>query len=112
MKQFHNSTLGINELISRIKSDLLAEQNQTQPDLFSIDEVTIELNFVVNGNIDSGFDIGVVTLGSQVSEERIQKITIKLTPLVTKDQLIERINSEPEKSQEIAEASGHLIRGL
>ena len=85
--------LGLSDLIYRIKQDLLSEAAHERDKLtvFSIDEITLEVNFVITGDINSGFNIGVVTLGSQVSEERIQKVTLKMTPLVTRDQIIEDI---------------------
>jgi hypothetical protein len=92
-----SKTLGISEFITRIKKDLLADQvQQEESALFSIDEVTIEINLVITGDIDSGFNFGVVTLGSKVSEERVQKVIIKMTPLVTKEQLINSNNKNPE----------------
>lgn len=73
--------LGINELIERVKEELLTEQDKEKPKLFRIIEITLEINFAISGDINSGFDLGVVTLGSEVSEERIQKVTIKLDPI-------------------------------
>lgn len=73
--------LGINELIERVKEELLIEQDKKKPKLFRITEITLEINFAISGDINSGFDLGVVTLGSEVSEERIQKVTIKLDPI-------------------------------
>ena len=98
-------TIGLSDLINRLKQDLLTEQAKDQTHLFSIDEVTVELNFVISGDIDSGFNFGVVTLGSQVSEDRIQKLTLKLTPLVPREQLIASLNHNLEESNEIIKAS-------
>ena len=101
--------IGISELIQRLKTDLLSATFSEDPKLFSIDEVTLELNFVISGNIDSGFNFGVVTLGSDIHEDRIQKITIKMTPLVSKEQLIENLNSLPNKAQATAQSSNEAI---
>lgn len=105
-------SLGITELIQRIKQDLLDEQVNNTPKLFSIDEVNLEINFVISGDISSGFDFSVVTLGSKVSEERIQKITIKMSPLVSKQQLIDEINKDNNKAKTIIDlTSKKLTRG-
>jgi hypothetical protein len=101
--------LGISELIQRIKQDLLITQSSTEPALFSIDEITLELNFTINGDIDSGFDLGVVTLGSTVSEERVQKIVLKMTPLVSKQQVVESINHDIQKAETIVEATKKVL---
>jgi hypothetical protein len=105
-------SLGIAELIRRIKQDLLTPESPNEPDLFSIDEVTLEVNFTVSGDINSGFDLGVVTLGSDVSEERVQKVVIKMTPLVSKQQLIDAINQDPQKAKAtVAISAESLTRG-
>jgi len=105
-------SLGISELIQRIKQDLLNAQPPNEPDLFSVDEITLEVNFTVTGDIDSGFDLGVVTLGSNVSEERVQKVTVKMTPLVSKQQLIDTVNQDPHKAKmTIIASTESLTRG-
>jgi hypothetical protein len=107
-----NKFLGIAELIQRIKQDLLVPQSGKDPILFSIDEITLEVNFTVSGDINSGFDLGVVTLGSDVSEERVQRVTVKLTPLVSKQQMINTINQDPSKAEvTVATAAEVLTRG-
>jgi hypothetical protein len=104
--------LGVSELIQRVKQDLLAAQSSSEPDLFSIDEITLEVNFTVDGDIDSGFDLGIVTLGSKISEERVQRIILKMTPLVSKQQLLDTINQDSQKAKAIVTASSErLIRG-
>ena len=92
-------TLGIIELMQHIRQELMSYKSPSDSDIFSIDEVTLELNFTVSGDIESGFDFGVITLGSNVSEEHVQKITIKMTPLVSKQQIIDRINQDSQKAQ-------------
>ncbi len=109
MPNLAKNSIGLSELIDRLKKDLLSKQTTTEPDLFSIDEITVELNFVVDGNIESGFNFGVVTLGSQVSEERIQKITVKMTPIVSKQQLIEKLNSNPQQAKETLDTSAKTV---
>jgi hypothetical protein len=102
-------SLGITELIQRIKEDLLDEKAQNTPELFSIDEVNLEINFVISGDISSGFNFSVVTLGSKVSEERIQKVAIKMSPLVSKQQLIDEINKDSSKAKTIIDLSSKKI---
>jgi hypothetical protein len=105
-----NKTIGLSDLIDRVKMELLSEKRIDQPKLFSIDELTIEVNFVVNGDLESGFNLGVVTLESQVSEERVQKVTIKMTPLMSKQQLINNtFNGDQEKAKQTVQASSKAI---
>jgi hypothetical protein len=109
MSNLFKKTIGISDLIARLKTELLSKQNTDEPNLFSIDEITVEVNFVIDGNIESGFNLGVVTLGSEVSEERVQKITVKMSPIVSKQQLIEKINRQPEEASKVLEASSRAV---
>lgn len=75
-----NKGIGITELIEKIKQDLLIPQPKNEHSMFKIEEVVIEINFTVNAEIEGGFNLGVVTIGSKVDEEKIQKVTVKLSP--------------------------------
>jgi hypothetical protein len=97
--------LGLRELIDKIRQDLITPTSQDGPALFSIDEVTLQVNFVITGDIESGFNIGVVSLGSQVNEERTQTVTIKMTPLISKDDL--KKLAKKSKIAKAADAVGH-----
>lgn len=109
MPNLFKKTIGISDLIARLKTELLSKQTTGEPNLFAIDEVTVEINFVVDGNIESGFNLGVVTLGSQVGEERVQKIIVKMSPIVSKQQLIEKINSQPDEASKVLDASSRAV---
>ena len=108
-----NNNIGLSDLISKVKKDLLIPQPSNEPVLFTVDEIVLEVKFTISGDIESGFDLGVVTLGSKVNEERVQKVTIKLTPVVSKEQIIQTINLDQEKSTTaVKEAAMALIRGV
>ena len=51
----------------------------------------------------------MVTLGSQVSEERVQKVTIKLTPIVSKSQMIEELNKSSNGAKETLKVSASSL---
>jgi hypothetical protein len=78
----------LHDLIQRIRHDLQHDQTENDFPVFYIDEVNVEINFVVTGDIKSGFNLGVASLGSKVSESRTQKIGLKLSPLMSKEEAI------------------------
>ena len=82
-----DKSIGLRDLIDKVRKELLTETKEQGPAMFSVDKVTLEINFVVTGDLESGFNLGVVSLGSNVSEENTQKVTIELTPLVTKEEI-------------------------
>ena len=83
--------VSLRDLIYWVKEELLSSQaRQDDPvPLFAIDEVTVEVNFVVEGTLKGGFSaLKIVEAGSEVSEERVQKAMIKMTPILEREQVM------------------------
>ncbi len=92
--------VSLQDLIYWVKQELMSEdaqQNDPVP-LFTIDEVTVEVNFVVDGTLKGGFSVlKIVEAGSEVSEQRVQKAIVKMTPILGREQVIdEMVASNPE----------------
>lgn len=75
--------VSLREFIEWVKQELRPKEdsNDDQKPWLRVNEVTVEVNFTVEGDIDAGFDLRVVKLGSKVGENRVQKATIKMTPI-------------------------------
>lgn len=87
--------IGLVELIDKVKEDLLTTKSQsiTSP-LFSIDEVTLEITVTVYREANGGIQIYVLGLGGNINREDAQKITVKLTPLVDRVELLKTYQNE------------------
>ncbi len=81
----------LNALIHRVKRDLLTPQALTDDPvpLFAVEEVTVEVNFVVSGGANGKIDLQVVSAGAEVRKENVQKAVIKLKPLVPPGELVQ-----------------------
>ena len=92
--------ISLSELIYWVKQELLSEEARKKDPvpLFTIDEVTVEVNFVVEGTIEGGFSVlKIVEVGSEVLEQQVQKATIKMTPILDREQVVdELVASNPE----------------
>mgnify|MGYP000995732990 CR=1 FL=1 len=97
--------IGLIELIQKVKQELAAKQDDDE--LFFIEEINLEVNFVVSGDLNSGFNLGIVTVGSDVNEQKTQKINVKLTPILTKDELKKKIS--PENMKRISSSSSESL---
>lgn len=89
----------LSELIYWVKKELLSKESfeeDTMP-LFMIDEVTVEVNFVLSGEGEGGINLQVVKVGTKVSEERVQKAIVKLKPLVPYERVRERLEEQQLK---------------
>jgi hypothetical protein len=92
--------ISLSDLIYWVKQELLSEEarkNDPVP-LFAIDEITVEINFIVEGTVKGGFSaLTIVEAGSEVSEQRVQKATIKMAPILDRAMVIdELVASNPE----------------
>lgn len=87
-----NDTVKLGDFIKKIKEELTYE---VENPAFFVDEVTLEVSIGISGNAQTGFDLKVFKAGAEVHGEALQKAVIKLTPLLTKDELLK----EMEKKQ-------------
>jgi hypothetical protein len=82
--------IGLAELIHKVKQELLASDIQQRDSalLFSVDEVELELQVIVKKEAKAGVAIYVVELGAGAGRDDMQRIKIKLTPLLSKEERI------------------------
>ncbi|MBW4513042.1 MAG: hypothetical protein KME64_42170 [Scytonematopsis contorta HA4267-MV1] len=103
-----SSEIGLAEFIQRVKKELLTIDPADKDDtpLLSIDSVELELQVTVKKEGGGGIKINVLTFGGgeasgKVSRDDVQKVTVKLSPLVSKEALINTYaKKNPEKYQE------------
>jgi hypothetical protein len=107
------NTIGLSELIEKVKSELLLkelEADGTEP-LFSVDEVTLELQVTVQKEGKAGLKIYVVEAGGGASRSDVQVVTVKLTPLLSKEERIrvfQNLHPNEWKAIEAASVKGAL----
>ena len=92
----NKGTVKLSELIQWVKKEIWSEESLKEDTLpmFVIDEVTVEVSFVLSGEGGSGFDLQVVSAEAKIAEERIQKATIRMKPLVPYEQIRERLKEK------------------
>jgi hypothetical protein len=86
----------LSELIHWVKEELLSDEafkDDPMP-LFVIDEVTVEVNFIVSGEGDGSFNLHVVKAGAKISEERVQKAIVRMKPLVPYERVRARLEEK------------------
>jgi hypothetical protein len=113
---YNEAGLSLGQFIRNIKHDLLSTQiDEDDPaPFFIIDEVIVEINFVVEGKVKGGFNLlKVVEVGSEVGEHRVQKATVHLKPILTREEITKRTEeAEPELMKRItSEGARYLLRG-
>lgn len=111
----NKGSIKLSELINWVKKELLSDEarrNDPVP-LFIIDEVTVEVNFVLTGEGEGGFNLVVVKADSKVGEERVQKAIVRMRPIVPPDQLAaEFATQQPQVRQQVLnEAVKVLLKG-
>ncbi|MEH2146786.1 trypco2 family protein [Nostoc sp.] len=106
------NSIGLAELIEQIKQELLsteAEREKPIP-LFSVDQVSLELQVTARKEGKAGIKVYVVELGGGGSRDNVQKVTVTLTPLLSKEERIALYKTRyPQKWKLLEETS---IEGL
>lgn len=84
------NTIGLAELIEQVKRELLTPslEGETDIPLLSVDEVELELQVTVKKEGKGGIKIYVLELGGGGSRDDVQKVKIKLSPIVSKEILL------------------------
>ncbi len=86
----------LSELIHWVKKELLSDEafRDDPVPLFVIDEVTVEVNFVISGEGEGSFDLQVVKADAKVAEERVQKAIVRMKPIVPYERVRERLGEK------------------
>jgi hypothetical protein len=92
--------IGLAELIAKVKQELFLERNTPTP-FFSVDQVVLELQVTVHKEGNAGIKIYVLEAGGKGSREDVQKVTVTLTPLLNKQELLEAYEGEHPGSRAI-----------
>jgi hypothetical protein len=108
-----SSEIGLAEFIQQVKKELLTTYPNSENDttLLSVDSVELELQVTVKKESGGGVKINVLQFGGgelsgKVSRDDVQKVVVKLSPLLTKEQLLKAYyQKNPEKWQKLLDTS-------
>ncbi|MHC5771615.1 MAG: trypco2 family protein [Nostoc sp.] len=106
------NSIGLAELIEHIKQELLSTEAEGEKPipLFSVDQVSLELQVTARKEGKAGIKVYVVELGGGGSRDDVQKVTVTLTPLLSKEERIALYKTRyPQKWKLLEETS---IEGL
>jgi hypothetical protein len=82
------NSIGLAELVAKVRQELLDLENAPDVPLFSVDEIKLQLQVTISKEANGELNIEVVELGGGVSREDVQQVELTLTPLVNKEQRI------------------------
>jgi hypothetical protein len=83
--------IGLTELIEQVKRDLLTPEvgaGAAIP-LFSVDEVSLELQVTVHKDGHGAIKVHVVELGGGIARQDVHTVHVTLTPLLSKEERIQ-----------------------
>ena len=113
-------SIGLAELIEKVKQELLTTYPNGKTDIpfLCVDSVELELQVTVKKEGKGGVKISVLpildTVGGEltggVSRDDVQKLKIKLSPLFSKEQLLENYkNLNPENWEKLLKTSSKAL---
>jgi hypothetical protein len=103
--------IGLTELIEQVRRELLATSptNETDVPFLSIDSVELEMQITVKKEAKGKLKIYVLELGSGGSRDDVQKVNVKLSPLLNKERLLAIYKERyPERWEDLLKIS---VRG-
>jgi hypothetical protein len=75
-----STELGIGELISQVKKELMKAEREEKNSMFTLTEMELELNVTTSITGNGELKIALVGVGGEVQKERISKIKLKFSP--------------------------------
>jgi hypothetical protein len=105
-----NEEIGLQELIYQIKNELLApNQAQRAKDpnpIFFIDKVELEIAVKVQKEGSAGIKLSVLSFaelnaGASATRERGHVVKVSLSPLLTKEEILEKLFEDPKVRKRI-----------
>jgi len=100
------NTIGLAELIEQVKRELLAPsiEGETDIPLLRVDEVELELQVTVKKEGKRAIKIYVLELGGGGSRDDVQKVKVKLSPVINKETLLNLYRKRhPERLEKLVE---------
>jgi hypothetical protein len=114
LTKLNTKPIGLTELIYQIKRELLSpeiEQRDPIP-LFAVEEIEVEATILVKREAEGGIDIQVLSLKGSGSQEAGQTVRVTLKPLLSREQLISKLQKEaPELFEQVEQEALHTLRG-
>jgi len=99
--------IGLSKLIEEVRQELLPDESKPEVvPLLYVDSIELELNVTVKKESNGKFKIYVVDLGGKASIDKGQIIKVKLSPLLSKEQILEDFKAnQTKKSKAIIDLS-------
>lgn len=97
--------IGLQELISRVKQELLTPHPDDPVPLFYVEEVTLELTVEVRKEAQAGIKIYVVDVSGGGNRQTGQTVRVCLRPLYTVDEMRKIAEQDPNIGPKLADAA-------
>lgn len=102
----NENLIGLTELIQQVKQELLTPSPDSETDIpiFAVDSVELELQVTVKKEGKAGIKIYVLDIGGGGSRDDVQKVKVKLSPLLNREQLLAIYKKQhPQRWSELLE---------
>ena len=89
--------IGIKQLIDRVKRELLQDHDTSDP-VFALGPVELEIGFIVMRDLQGGINLHVVEYDAEKQWTEVQKVKIRLDPVVTREDLVSELSDEERRT--------------
>ncbi len=81
MSQKEPHRIGLAEFLQTVRAELLKARDEAKEPILKLEDVELELSFVVTGTAKGGVNFWVVDLGGNYSKQQVHTVRLKLAPL-------------------------------
>ena len=102
----NENSIGLAELIQQVKQELLTQSSDSETDIpiLAVDSVELELQVTVKKEGEAKIKIYVLEMGGGGSRDDVQKVKVKLSPLLNREQLLAMYKKQyPERWEKLLE---------
>jgi hypothetical protein len=105
--------IGLQELLLKVKEELLAPVGEDPAPLFYVEQVDLELSVVIRKAAQAGVRVYVVDVGGNLAQESANKVRVSLRPLYSREEMRAMLEKDATVASHLAEMAGRgAVKGL
>jgi hypothetical protein len=101
--------IGLDEFIKKVKSELLSSKDNSDLPIFFVEKIELEIAIKIVADASGALKIYVTEVNLGGSTEKTNTIKITLTPIITIEEIRERIENNPHYKKQLFRRSNQGV---
>jgi hypothetical protein len=100
--------IGLQELVHQVKKELFAHSPDDPVPVFYVEGVDLELGVKFQREGQAGIRVYVVDIGGGVGHEQAQKVSVRLRPLYSREEMRRFVEQDPVLGPQLRQAAAQV----